>query len=134
MVDSSACMTQLEVEPDGSLYVTVTMPCIEVGTVGGGTRLPAQRACLEMLDLQVDRPAEHLARIISGMVLAGEISLLAALSTNDLVQAHMRLNRAAVAVAEATAGNPSAEKEDTVTENGDALNPSSSRNVEHFAM
>ncbi|VDO02858.1 unnamed protein product, partial [Rodentolepis nana] len=104
VVDSSACMTQLEAEPDGSLYVSVTMPCIEVGTVGGGTRLPAQRGCLDMLDLQVERPSEHLARLIAGVVLAGEISLLAALATNDLVQAHMQLNRAAVAVAVATAG------------------------------
>ncbi|KAM3172634.1 hypothetical protein ACTXT7_014133 [Hymenolepis weldensis] len=132
VVDSSACMTQLEAEPDGSLYVSVTMPCIEVGTVGGGTRLQAQRGCLEMLDLQVERPAEHLARLIAGMVLAGEISLLAALATNDLVQAHMRLNRAAAAVAVATAGNPTTEKAGAV-ENGD-VHTASSRNVEHFAM
>ncbi|VDL63469.1 unnamed protein product [Hymenolepis diminuta] len=132
VVDSSACMTQLEAELDGGLYVSVTMPCIEVGTVGGGTRLQAQRGCLEMLDLQVERPAEHLARLIAGMVLAGEISLLAALATNDLVQAHMRLNRAAAAVAVATAGNPTTE-EAGAAENGD-VHTASSRNVEHFAM
>lgn len=106
------------------------MPCIEVGTVGGGTRLPAQRACLEILDLQVERPAEHLARLVAGIVLAGEISLLAALATHDLVQAHMRLNRAATAVAMATAGSP-ATAEIGLAENGDAhISP----NVEHFAM
>nr|CDS25755.1 3 hydroxy 3 methylglutaryl coenzyme A reductase [Hymenolepis microstoma] len=132
VVDSSACMTQLEAEPDGSLYVSVTMPCIEVGTVGGGTRLPAQRGCLDMLDLQVERPSEHLARLIAGMVLAGEISLLAALATNDLVQAHMQLNRAAVAVAVATAGNPSTEVA-SVVENGD-VHTTFSRNADHFAM
>ncbi|KAM7538564.1 hypothetical protein Aperf_G00000047702 [Anoplocephala perfoliata] len=130
VVDSSACLTQLEAEADGSLYVSVTMPCIEVGTVGGGTRLPAQRACLEMLDLQVERPAEHLARLVAGVVLAGEISLLAALATHDLVQAHMRLNRAAAVVAVATAGSPPTE-EVGITDIADAP---ISRNVEHFAM
>ncbi|KAH9281415.1 3-hydroxy-3-methylglutaryl-coenzyme A reductase [Echinococcus granulosus] len=110
VVDSSACLTQLEVEEDGSLYASVTMPCIEVGTVGGGTRLPAQRACIEMLDLSLERPAEHLARLVAGVVIAGELSLLAALATNDLVEAHMRLNRAAAAVAVATAGHPAVEE------------------------
>lgn len=86
------------------------MPCIEVGTVGGGTRLPAQRACIEMLDLCLERPAEHLARLVAGVVIAGELSLLAALATNDLVEAHMRLNRAAAAVAVATAGHPAVEE------------------------
>ncbi|KAL5964150.1 3-hydroxy-3-methylglutaryl-coenzyme A reductase [Taenia solium] len=110
VVDSSACLTQLEVEDDGSLYASVTMPCIEVGTVGGGTQLPAQRACIEMLDLSLERPAEHLARLVAGVVIAGELSLLAALATNDLVEAHMRLNRAAAAVAVATAGHPAVEE------------------------
>lgn len=80
-----------------SLYISVTMPCLEVGTVGGGTRLPAQRACLEMLNLELERPAEHLARLLAGLVIAGELSLLAALASNDLVSAHMRLNRASAA-------------------------------------
>lgn len=31
------------------LYISCTMPCIEVGTVGGGTILPAQQACLKVL-------------------------------------------------------------------------------------
>nr|CAH8868800.1 unnamed protein product [Trichobilharzia regenti] len=95
VIDSSACLTQLEVDAsDDSLIASVTMPCIEVGTVGGGTRLPAQRACLDLLDLSVDRPTEHLSRLIAGTVLSAELSLLAALDTADLVKAHMHLNRA----------------------------------------
>ncbi|CAH8572977.1 unnamed protein product [Schistosoma turkestanicum] len=95
VVDSSACLTQLEVDSsDNSLVASVTMPCLEVGTVGGGTRLPAQRACLDLLDLSVDRPTEHLSRIIAGTVLAAELSLMAALDTDDLVKAHMHFNRA----------------------------------------
>uniref|UniRef100_A0A095A364 3-hydroxy-3-methylglutaryl-coenzyme A reductase n=1 Tax=Schistosoma haematobium TaxID=6185 RepID=A0A095A364_SCHHA len=95
VVDSSSCLTQLEVDlSDDSLVASVTMPCLEVGTVGGGTRLPGQRACLDLLDLSVDRPTEHLSRIIAGTVLAAELSLMAALDTDDLVKAHMHFNRA----------------------------------------
>ncbi|CAH8867914.1 unnamed protein product [Trichobilharzia szidati] len=103
VVDSSACLTQLEVDSsDDSLIASVTMPCLEVGTVGGGTRLPAQRACLDLLDLSVDRPTEHLSRLIAGTVLAAELSLMAALDTDDLVRAHMHLNRAKSTPATAT--------------------------------
>ena len=31
-----------------SLQISVTMPSIEVGTVGGGTHLPAQSGCLDI--------------------------------------------------------------------------------------
>ena len=36
---------------DGGLYACVTLPNIMVGTVGGGTHLPSQRACLEIMGL-----------------------------------------------------------------------------------
>ncbi|KER22550.1 hypothetical protein T265_09380 [Opisthorchis viverrini] len=98
VVDAAACLTQFEVGDNESLVVSVTMPCIEVGTIGGGTRLPAQRACLDILDLSVDKPTEHLARLIAGTVLAGELSLMAALDTDDLVSAHLRLNRSTIPV------------------------------------
>ncbi|KAF5398382.1 Hydroxymethylglutaryl-coenzyme A reductase [Paragonimus heterotremus] len=96
VVDSSACLTQFEVGENDCLIATVTMPCLEVGTIGGGTRLPAQRACLDLMDLNVDCPTEHLSRLITGTVLAGELSLMAALDTDDLVSAHLLLNRAVV--------------------------------------
>lgn len=53
-VGSSNCMTLLEPwgETGEDLYVTCTMPCLEVGTVGGGTGLSAQRACLRILGCQ----------------------------------------------------------------------------------
>merc|ERR1712072_399546 len=48
-VESSNCLTQMDFAEDGeSLHVSVTMPSVEVGTVGGGTSLPAQAACLEI--------------------------------------------------------------------------------------
>jgi hydroxymethylglutaryl-CoA reductase len=85
-------------ESEDDLYVSVTMPCIEVGTVGGGTVLPAQGSCLELMGVRGrgDPPgtnARKLARVIAAAVLSGEVSLLAALASGDLVKAHMKMNR-----------------------------------------
>merc|ERR1712232_471702 len=49
-VESSNCITLMEEMPEtGDLWISCTMPSIEVGTVGGGTSLQAQAACLEMI-------------------------------------------------------------------------------------
>lgn len=49
-VGSSNCITQMEAAgPDGEdLYISCTMPSIELGTVGGGTNLLPQQACLQV--------------------------------------------------------------------------------------
>jgi hydroxymethylglutaryl-CoA reductase (NADPH) len=99
-VESSTCMTTMEATNDGKdLYVSVNMPSLEVGTIGGGTILPGQSACLEMLGVKGsnnEEPganAKQLARVISATVLAGELSLMAALSAGHLIRAHIALNR-----------------------------------------
>eukprot|EP00056_Hartaetosiga_gracilis_P011290 m.169913 g.169913 ORF g.169913 m.169913 type:complete len:568 (-) comp13484_c3_seq13:221-1924(-) len=98
VIESSQCLTVLEMEGE-DLHMSVTMPSIEVGTVGGGTTLPAQRAALKMIGCQgADRVksggnADILANAVASTVLAGEISLIAALTTNDLLKAHIELNR-----------------------------------------
>ncbi|KAJ8669012.1 hypothetical protein QAD02_000271, partial [Eretmocerus hayati] len=105
-VGSSNCMTLMEPwGPEGDdLYVSCTMPSIEIGTVGGGTGLPAQGACLEMLgcrggnDLQPGQNADRLARIVCATVLAGELSLMAALTSGDLVKSHLKHNRSSTTV------------------------------------
>lgn len=77
------------------------MPSIEVGTIGGGTILEAQSAMLEMLGVKGPHPtnpgenARQLARIVAASVLAGELSLCAALAAGHLVRAHMAHNRSA---------------------------------------
>ena len=92
----------VEATPDGKgehdLRVAVTMPSVCVGTVGGGTSLEAQKACLNMLGVHGsgEEPGQHaqqLARIVASTVLCGELSLLAALSSNHLISAHLALNR-----------------------------------------
>ncbi|KAF5383316.1 hypothetical protein D9615_004985 [Tricholomella constricta] len=99
-VESSNCMTLMEPTNDGEdLLMTVTMPSIEVGTVGGGTILSPQQAVLEMLGIKGAHPtepganAQQLARIIAAAVMAGELSLLSALAAGHLVRAHLVHNR-----------------------------------------
>ena len=78
------------------------MPCIEVGTIGGGTFLPPQAAMLDMLgvrgacDEEPGANSRRLARIIGAGVLAGELSLCSALAAGHLVGAHMAHNRSQV--------------------------------------
>jgi len=99
-VESSNCMTLMEPVNNGEdLLMTVTMPCIEVGTVGGGTILAAQQAVLEMLGVKgahqtnPGQNAQQLARIIAAAVMAGELSLISALAAGHLVRAHLAHNR-----------------------------------------
>ncbi len=96
-VNGSLGFTTVEKAANG-INFTVTLPDLHVGTVGGGTGLPTQIECLKILDCQgAGNPpgsnANKLAEIIATAVLAGEISLLAALCTKDLSSAHQLHNR-----------------------------------------
>merc|ERR1711865_1288136 len=97
-VESSNCITLIEETDDNDLWISCTMPSIEVGTVGGGTSLPAQATCLEAIGCRggASTPGDNarkLATVVAAATLAGELSLLAALAANTLVQAHMVHNR-----------------------------------------
>ena len=76
------------------------MPCIEVGTLGGGTELDAQAGCLDLMGglagASANVPATNakiLASSICSAVMAGELSLMASLSAGTLVSSHLSLNR-----------------------------------------
>ncbi|KAJ6791208.1 putative 3-hydroxy-3-methylglutaryl-coenzyme A reductase 3 [Iris pallida] len=99
-VESSHCITMMEAVNDGrDLHISVTMPSIEVGTVGGGTQLASQSACLDLLGVKGanhESPganARLLATIVAGAVLAGELSLMSAQAAGQLVASHMKYNR-----------------------------------------
>ncbi|KAI0747021.1 3-hydroxy-3-methylglutaryl-coenzyme A reductase [Daedaleopsis nitida] len=99
-VESSNCITLMEPTNNGEdLLMTVSMPCIEVGTVGGGTILEAQGAVLDLLGVRGAHPtnpgqnAQQLARIVAAAVMAGELSLMSALAAGHLVRAHLAHNR-----------------------------------------
>lgn len=94
-VEGSIGITTTEII-DGNLYISVYLPDLAVGTVGGGTNLPSQKEALDILRISggnQGKNAQALAEIVGGAVLAGEISLLAALAQGSLVSAHQKLAR-----------------------------------------
>ena len=93
VAESATGVTRFEVTEDGGLYATVTLPGIMVGTVGGGTGLPTQRACLELMGLAGAGKARALAEVCAGLLLAGELSIIGALSAGHFARAHRKLAR-----------------------------------------
>ncbi len=93
VAESATGVTRFEVTPDGGLYASVTLPGIMVGTVGGGTGLPTQNACLELMGLAGNGKSRALAEVCAGLLLAGELSIIAALSAGHFSRAHRKLAR-----------------------------------------
>lgn len=91
--EAAVGVTRFEVGGEGELYAAVTLPNLIVGTVGGGTGLPSQRACLEVLGLAGEGKARAFAEVCAALALAGELSIIAALSAHQFAQAHARLAR-----------------------------------------
>lgn len=83
---------RFETTPSG-LYVSVCLPNLIVGTVGGGTGTPTARECLGLLGCVGDGKAGKLAEIAAAVVLAGEISITAALANGRFARAHATLGR-----------------------------------------
>ena len=97
VVEGSNAITTVD-PVEGGVYVSVTLPSLQVGTVGGGTAIETQHACLQMLGVAgggdpAGANASALAEIIAAGVLAGELSLLGALAAGHLARAHKQLGR-----------------------------------------
>lgn len=92
-VEASQASLLLEVE-EGGLRASLSMPNLNLGTVGGGTWLPAQTQARQLIS-RAEKPmtAQALAEVLAAAVLAAEISGLAALSTHSLAKAHQALAR-----------------------------------------
>jgi hydroxymethylglutaryl-CoA reductase (NADPH) len=91
--ESAIGVTRFEVQEDGSLYAAVTLPGIMVGTVGGGTGLPTQAACLDILGLRGENHSQALAEVCAGLLLGGELSIIGAMAAGQFTRAHERLAR-----------------------------------------
>ena len=95
VVEGSIGITTAEVR-GVDLYVSVFLPDLMVGTVGGGTGLATQKESLEILGVFGGASGGHartLAEITAGVVLAGEVSLLSSLAEGSLARAHKTLGR-----------------------------------------
>lgn len=94
VVEAALGITNAQTKKNGDLYFSIYMPDLMVGTVGGGTGLPTQKEALSILGLSNKTgDAQKLASIIAAAVLAGELSLTAALAAGQLAEAHQKLGR-----------------------------------------
>jgi hydroxymethylglutaryl-CoA reductase (NADPH) len=92
--ESSVGLTRMEVLAQGDLYYSITLPNLMVATIGGGTQLPSQHACLDILGVQGQpNAAQQVAEILAVTCLAGEISIGAAVVSNRFTRAHKKLAR-----------------------------------------
>jgi hydroxymethylglutaryl-CoA reductase (NADPH) len=93
VAEAAVGITRMECQTDGSLYASVTLPNLVVGTVGGGTSLATQKECLELMDCYGEGKAVKLAEICGALVLAGELSIAAAIAAGHFSDAHKKLGR-----------------------------------------
>jgi hydroxymethylglutaryl-CoA reductase (NADPH) len=87
--------TRMEKTAAGALYVAVTLPNLILGSVGGGTKLPSQQACLQIMGMAGAGHGRALAEIAAALCLAGEISIVGAICAGEFTRAHARLARGA---------------------------------------
>jgi hydroxymethylglutaryl-CoA reductase (NADPH) len=91
--ESHAGLNYMELLDNGDLYWSVTLPAMICAAYGGGTGLPTQRECLEMMDCYGTGKADKLAEIIAAVVLAGDVSLSSAILAHEWVSSHEKMGR-----------------------------------------
>jgi hydroxymethylglutaryl-CoA reductase (NADPH) len=93
VAESSAAITHSELLPNGDYYYSITLPSLIVATYGGGTALPSQRECLEMLGCYGAGKVYKFAEIVAATVLCGELSLGSAVVAEEWVKSHDQYGR-----------------------------------------
>jgi hydroxymethylglutaryl-CoA reductase (NADPH) len=93
VAESSSAISFVDVDEDDNYYIAITIPSLIVATYGGGTGLPTQKECLELMDCYGEGKVNKLAEIVGATVLAGELSLSAAVLAGDWVSSHDALGR-----------------------------------------
>jgi hydroxymethylglutaryl-CoA reductase (NADPH) len=93
VAESSAALVHSELLENGDYYYSITIPALIVATYGGGTGLPTQRECLELLGCYGTGKVRKFAEIVAATVLCGEISLGSAVVAEEWVAAHEKYGR-----------------------------------------
>ena len=91
--EAAVGITRFDLTEKGDFYISVTLPNLIVGTVGGGTGLPTQRECLSLIGCKGSGHAKKFAEICTATVLAGELSIAGALATGHFAEAHRTYGR-----------------------------------------
>lgn len=91
--ESAIGQLHMELTEEGDVYATLRLPSLVVGTVGGGTSLPQQKECLELIGCAGPGCAHKLAEVIASFCLALDISTLSAIASDQFARAHEKLGR-----------------------------------------
>jgi hydroxymethylglutaryl-CoA reductase (NADPH) len=93
VVESASGQLDLAVTSEGDLYASAHLPSLLVGTVGGGSGQGTAAECLELMGCRGAGRAGTFAELAAAMVLAGDLSLMAAFCSHEFVAAHEGLGR-----------------------------------------
>ena len=93
VAESSPAAVYGEITAAGDYYYSITIPSLIVATYGGGTGLPTQRECLEMMDCYGRDRVKKFAEIVAATVLCGELSLGTAVIADEWVSSHEQYGR-----------------------------------------
>jgi hydroxymethylglutaryl-CoA reductase (NADPH) len=88
VAEASAGFSYGDLKDKGDYYFSITIPSLIVATYGGGTGLPTQRECLEVLGAYGQNKVRKFAEIVAATVLCGELSLGSAIVTDQWVSSH----------------------------------------------
>lgn len=93
LTECATGLLDFQLDDDGDLYASVTLPSLLVGTVGGGSQKGTAAECLELLGCLGEGRANRFAELLGAVVLAGDLSLMASFCAHEFVSAHERLGR-----------------------------------------
>jgi hydroxymethylglutaryl-CoA reductase (NADPH) len=88
IAESHAALVYAERRENGDYYYSITIPSLIIATYGGGTGLPTQRECLELLGCYGSGKVNKLAEIMAAVVVCGELSLGSAIVADEWVSSH----------------------------------------------
>lgn len=90
VVEGSLGLTEMRLLKNDDIRISVHLPAVMIGLIGGGTKLKTKKEALSIIGA---KSSSELAGVLGGVVLAGELSLLASLSEGSLAKTHKRLGR-----------------------------------------
>jgi hydroxymethylglutaryl-CoA reductase (NADPH) len=91
--ESHAAHAYVELRENNDYYYSITIPSLICATYGGGTGLPTQRECLELMGCYGAGNALKFAEIVAATVVAGELSLGSAIVADEWVRSHDQYGR-----------------------------------------
>ena len=93
VAEAAVGITRVDMTDDDELYISVALPNLICGTVGGGTGLPTARECLAMMGCEGVEKARKFAEICGATVLAAELSIIGSMAAGDFSKAHEQFGR-----------------------------------------